>query len=107
MDLSRVVLASLACSHHLVCVRYCGRTIEPLLEGVPHKAPWGNMVATGPTVDVFQELPSLFGRDAYLSYSNMPLFVEIFPNQDEGLGMSMQLLRLCFILGNMPLVKKL
>jgi hypothetical protein len=93
------VLASFACSHHLVCVRYRGRPIEALPEGIPHEAPWGSMVPTGPIVDVFQELPSLFGRDAQLTYSDMPLFVEIFPNHDERLGPSMKPSRLCFALG--------
>jgi hypothetical protein len=78
-----LVLASLARSHHQVCIRHRGGPIETLSEGVSYEAPRGSKVSIGPIVDVFQELSSLFNRDAQLSYSDMPLFVQIFSNHDE------------------------
>jgi hypothetical protein len=72
--------------------------IETLPECVLHEASQGSMVPIGPAVDVFQEPPVLFDRGAQTLYSDTPLFVEVFPNHDEGLGPSMKPLHLCFVL---------
>lgn len=57
------------------------------------------MAPTNPTMDIFQDLFSLFDWDAQLPYLVMPLLVELFLNHDEGLGLPMKPTCLHFIVG--------
>lgn len=72
-----IILAPLACSHHLICFGHYSRPVDSPPGSVPHKDSWSGMVPAGTAVDVLQELSSLLDWDATLLYSSVSLFVQL------------------------------
>jgi hypothetical protein len=88
MGLSSIVLAPFVGAYDLLGVGYGSWPVEALPERVSDESSWPDVVSIGPTVDVFQQPPPLFGRDAVLQELGVTLFVEFSLNDDEGLSMA-------------------
>jgi hypothetical protein len=86
VGLSCVVLASLACSHHLMCVGHCCRPVETMSKSVPHKASWSDVVPVGSTTGILEELFSFVDRGASLLYSDVSLLYSSSPIRTKDLA---------------------
>ena len=64
--LSSVVLTPFTGAHNLFSVDYYGQPVEALSKRISDQGPRRGMVPTDPTVDIFQQLISLFDGDAVL-----------------------------------------
>jgi hypothetical protein len=64
--LSSVVLAPFASAHYARGVSHGGWPVEALLERVSNEGSWRIVVSTCPAMDILQQPPPLFGRDAVL-----------------------------------------
>lgn len=97
VGLTSVVLAPFTSALHLLLVTHYDGPIEPLLEGTPHKTSRGRVVSVDPLVDVLQELLSSLDRNAVLLHPYMPSLVQVFTNEDKGLGSFMEPSFLCLV----------
>jgi hypothetical protein len=86
MRLSSVVLASFVGAHYSVGVHYYGRPVEALWESLPNQSSWAGMMSTDRTMDVFQQLPSLFGQDAALYDFGAAFLIKLPIDNGEGLS---------------------
>ena len=66
MGLSCVVLTPFIGAHNLFSIGYYGLPVEALLERISDQSPRCGMVPVDPTVDITQQLLSLFDGDATL-----------------------------------------
>jgi hypothetical protein len=97
MGLSSIVLAPFIGAYDLLGVGYGSWPVEALPERVFDESSWPDVVSIGPTVDVFQQPPPLFGRDAALQELGVTLFVEFSLNDGEGLSMVGEPSDLCLV----------
>ena len=94
-----VELAALASPHDIRGVGdYCG-PVKALPERVAHQGAWRHVMATGSGVNVPEQLPTLWNRDATLEDSQGAMFVQLPVDQDKRLGPPGNALRLSMIRG--------
>ena len=96
VGLPSVVLTPFIGAHYRFSVGYCGRPVEALSECVSDQGPRCGMVPTDPTMDISQQLLSLFDRDAALQDPSVASLMRAL-NSDKGLGATCEPLSLCFV----------
>ena len=86
MGLPSIVFTPFVGVHNLPSVGYGGRPVEALLECVSDQGSRRGMVTIDPTVDITQQLLSLFDGDGALQDPGVASPEELTLNNDKGLG---------------------
>jgi hypothetical protein len=86
MGLPSIVLAPFAGAYGLLGIGHGSWPVKALLECLSDESPWCGVVSTGLAMDVLQQPPPLFGRDAALQDLGLTLLVKFSLDDDEGLS---------------------
>lgn len=73
----RVELAPFAGAYYFLRIENGCRPIKTLAERVSNQGPRGGVMATNSCMDIFQQPPPLFDRDATLEDVRVPLLIEL------------------------------
>ena len=95
--MSSVVLTPFIGAHDMLSIGHHGWLVEALSERIFDQGSRHDMMTTNPTVDIAQQLLSLFNGDAALQDPGVASLVEFTVYKDKGLGAMREPLSLCFI----------
>ena len=97
MSLPSIVLAPIVGAYDLLGVGYRGRIVEALSECISDQGSRCGMMSTDPTMNVLQQLPSLFDGNATLQDPSVASLVELPLDNDERLGSACDPSGLCLV----------